>query len=100
MTFQTSVFHQHFIYPHDLEFDAEYGDMMSMNANDLGHPTMEVLKLFDLIASKYPLTDPDIKSIPGIIKNSHHNHTKETPSIKQRIFYSISNLFHNYYICQ
>ena len=85
MTFQTSVFHQHFIYPHDLEFDAEYGDMISMNANDPGHPTMEVLKLFDLIASKYPLTDPDIKSIPGIIKNSHHNHTKETPSIKQRL---------------
>ena len=84
-TFQSNVLHQHFIYPHDIAFEMDYDDMMKPNLGRRGGIQMEVLKLFDLIPSKYPLLDDDVKMIRNLIADSHvdckHVHRAERKSV-------------------
>eukprot|EP00943_MAST-04B_sp_MAST-4B-sp1_P008267 g8267.t1 len=87
-TFQTTVLHQHFIYPHDLAFDADYGDMMTMGTGSK-RPTMEVLKLFDIVKGKYPLKANDIKAIPNIIRNSRQSlNSKQSFNSRQSLYFN------------
>ena len=59
--------------------------MMKPNLGRRGGIQMEVLKLFDLIPSKYPLLDDDVKMIRNLIADSRvdckHVHRAEKKSV-------------------